>query len=109
MAATFVVVAGAFLLVNNATESIAGALRDASADVAALFVGGAAAAILGALDDLLDLRARWQFLGQFVLAVGAPSSSGSGSTSSTTRSDRAICSRSPGRSRSASRSSGSSA
>ena len=39
--------------------------------VAALIVGGAAAAALGAIDDLLDLRARWQFLGQIALGVFA--------------------------------------
>jgi UDP-GlcNAc:undecaprenyl-phosphate GlcNAc-1-phosphate transferase len=37
----------------------------------ALFLGGAAAAAIGAIDDFVDLRARWQLLGQVVLAVGA--------------------------------------
>lgn len=37
----------------------------------ALFVGGAAAAVIGAIDDYLDLRARWQLLGQFALAAWA--------------------------------------
>ena len=40
-------------------------------DLIALFVGGLAAAILGALDDLYDLRARWQLLGQVLLALVA--------------------------------------
>lgn len=71
VAATFLVVAGAFLLINNATQAIAVPFAMHPLDVAALFVGGAAAAILGALDDLFDLRARWQFLGQVALAVGA--------------------------------------
>ena len=38
---------------------------------AALLLGGAVAAGLGAIDDLFDLRARWQFLGQLLLACGA--------------------------------------
>jgi UDP-GlcNAc:undecaprenyl-phosphate/decaprenyl-phosphate GlcNAc-1-phosphate transferase len=37
----------------------------------ALLAGGATAALLGAIDDYLDLRARWQFLGQFGLAGAA--------------------------------------
>ena len=37
----------------------------------ALLVGGAAAAALGAIDDFLDLRARWQLAGQIVLGVFA--------------------------------------
>ena len=41
------------------------------ADVVALLAGAAAAAAIGALDDLLDLRARWQLLGQLGLAFGA--------------------------------------
>jgi UDP-GlcNAc:undecaprenyl-phosphate GlcNAc-1-phosphate transferase len=38
-------------------------------DVIALLGGGALAAFLGALDDYFDLRARWQFLAQLVLAL----------------------------------------
>ena len=70
VAATFLVVAGVFLLVNNATAAIAVPFAMHPQDVAALFVGGAVAAILGALDDLYDLRARWQFLGQIGLEIG---------------------------------------
>ncbi len=40
-------------------------------DLVALFVGGLAAAIIGVLDDLYDLRARWQLLGQVGLALAA--------------------------------------
>jgi UDP-GlcNAc:undecaprenyl-phosphate GlcNAc-1-phosphate transferase len=39
--------------------------------MAALLVGGAVATILGVLDDTLQLRARWQLVGQVALAVGA--------------------------------------
>ena len=75
--------------------------------VAALLLGGAIAAALGALDDRFDLRARWQFLGQIALAR-ARSCWASRSTSSTTplaRDHHVPASRSP----SGSRSSGSSA
>ena len=48
-------------------------------------LGGAAAALLGGLDDLFDLRARWQLLGQVALALLAVAL-GIGITSSTTRS-----------------------
>jgi UDP-GlcNAc:undecaprenyl-phosphate/decaprenyl-phosphate GlcNAc-1-phosphate transferase len=39
--------------------------------VVALLLGGALAAGFGVLDDYFDLRARWQFLGQFGLAAVA--------------------------------------
>ncbi len=40
-------------------------------ELAALLLGGAAAAALGAIDDFLDLRARWQLVGQLGLALFA--------------------------------------
>ena len=40
-------------------------------ELAALLLGGAAAAALGAIDDFLDLRARWQLIGQIGLALFA--------------------------------------
>lgn len=39
-----------------------------TAELLALFGGGALAALIGAIDDLFDLRARWQLLGQLALA-----------------------------------------
>jgi UDP-GlcNAc:undecaprenyl-phosphate GlcNAc-1-phosphate transferase len=42
--------------------------RAADRDMLGLFVGGLAAAAIGAIDDFLDLRARWQMLGQLVVA-----------------------------------------
>jgi UDP-GlcNAc:undecaprenyl-phosphate GlcNAc-1-phosphate transferase len=71
VAVAFVVVAGAFLIVNDITGLIAVPPSLRPLGVAALFLGGAAAAALGAIDDMLDLRARWQFLGQVGLAAGA--------------------------------------
>lgn len=38
-------------------------------EVAALLLGGAAAVVVGLLDDQLDLRARWQFGGQLLVAL----------------------------------------
>ena len=43
----------------------------APSEVAALLLGGAIAAALGAIDDLLDLRARMQLFGQIGLALFA--------------------------------------
>ena len=40
-------------------------------ELVALLAGAAVAALIGAPDDLLDLRARWQLLGQLGLAFGA--------------------------------------
>jgi UDP-GlcNAc:undecaprenyl-phosphate/decaprenyl-phosphate GlcNAc-1-phosphate transferase len=40
-------------------------------ELLALFGGTALAAVLGLLDDVLNLRARWQLLTQLVLAIGA--------------------------------------
>ncbi len=42
-----------------------------TSQLVALLVGGAAAAALGAIDDFLDLRARWQLAGQIGLGVFA--------------------------------------
>jgi UDP-GlcNAc:undecaprenyl-phosphate GlcNAc-1-phosphate transferase len=69
--ASFLAVAGGFLIVNENANLIAVPPSLRPLDVAALLLGGAAAAGLGAMDDLFNLRARWQFLGQFALAAGA--------------------------------------
>ena len=73
VAASFLAVAGVFLLVNEDGRLIAVpfSLGRHPLALAALLLGGAAAATLGAIDDLLDLRARWQLLGQIGLATGA--------------------------------------
>lgn len=71
VAASFLAVTGVFLIVNDSAALIAVPPSLRPLGVAALLLGGAAAAALGALDDLLDLRARWQLLGQFALAGGA--------------------------------------
>ncbi len=73
VAASFLAVTAIFLLVNENAGLIAVpfSLGRHPLALAALLIGGAVAATLGAIDDLLDLRARWQFLGQLGLAAGA--------------------------------------
>jgi UDP-GlcNAc:undecaprenyl-phosphate GlcNAc-1-phosphate transferase len=71
VSAAFLLVAGVFLLVNDRADILSIPVTLEPSDVAALLIGGAAAAALGAVDDLFDLRARWQLLGQIVLALGA--------------------------------------
>jgi UDP-GlcNAc:undecaprenyl-phosphate GlcNAc-1-phosphate transferase len=71
VAASFLVVAGGFLLINDQVHLIRVPVSLRPLDVAALLLGGAVAAGLGAMDDRFNLRARWQFLGQFALAAGA--------------------------------------
>jgi UDP-GlcNAc:undecaprenyl-phosphate/decaprenyl-phosphate GlcNAc-1-phosphate transferase len=71
ISAAFLLVAGAYLLVNDRADILSIPVTLEPTDVAALLLGGAAAAALGAIDDLFDLRARWQLLGQVALALGA--------------------------------------
>ena len=71
VAAAFLVVAAGFTGLNEALDLAPVPLSLGSSQLVALFVGGAAAAALGALDDYFDLRARWQLVGQVVLAIGA--------------------------------------
>ena len=56
-------------LALNAVFQFAPPLRTVrTQEVIALFAGVSVGAFLGYLDDRLELRARWQFIGQFVLA-----------------------------------------
>ena len=63
--------AGIFLLVNQAAGFVPVPFSLDASEIAALLLGGAVAAGLGAVDDLFDLRARFQLLGQVALALGA--------------------------------------
>jgi UDP-GlcNAc:undecaprenyl-phosphate/decaprenyl-phosphate GlcNAc-1-phosphate transferase len=66
--AFLVVVAGLF--VADATIGLWSPLDDPDRpEVVALVLGGAAAMLVGALDDRYDLRARWQFGGQILVAL----------------------------------------
>ena len=71
VAIAFLVSALGVVLLNDRLELVAAPFTIEPSDLAALFVGGAVAAILGALDDYLQLRARWQLAGQLALALGA--------------------------------------
>ncbi|MFL5679157.1 MAG: glycosyltransferase family 4 protein [Chloroflexota bacterium] len=71
VAIAFLVVAFVVIVVNDALDLVrTPAFLDAG-QIVALLGGGAAAVVVGALDDYFDLRARWQLAGQLVLAVGA--------------------------------------
>jgi UDP-GlcNAc:undecaprenyl-phosphate GlcNAc-1-phosphate transferase len=69
--AAFLLVAGMFLLVNQSAHFVPVPIGFSPTEVAGLLIGGAVAAGLGAIDDLFDLRARYQLLGQVALACGA--------------------------------------
>ena len=69
IAAGFLLTSAVFLLVNQALEIVRVSVP--ANELAALLLGGAAAAALGAIDDFFDLRARWQLVGQVALAVFA--------------------------------------
>ena len=69
IAAAFLVSSVLFLWANKTLDIVAVAIPEQ--ELAALLLGGAAAAALGAIDDFLDLRARWQLVGQLALAIFA--------------------------------------
>jgi UDP-GlcNAc:undecaprenyl-phosphate GlcNAc-1-phosphate transferase len=69
IAASFLLTTSLFLLANHQLTLVAEVI--APSELAALLLGGAAAAALGAIDDFLDLRARWQLVGQIGLALFA--------------------------------------
>jgi UDP-GlcNAc:undecaprenyl-phosphate GlcNAc-1-phosphate transferase len=69
--AAFLAIAAGFLLINDGGTIVPVPLSFSPSEAAALLLGGAVAAGLGAIDDLFDLRARLQLLGQVLLACGA--------------------------------------
>jgi UDP-GlcNAc:undecaprenyl-phosphate GlcNAc-1-phosphate transferase len=71
IAVGFLAVAMPFTLLNESADWVPMPLNITPGDLFALFAGGAAAAAIGVLDDLYDLRARWQLLGQVLLALSA--------------------------------------
>jgi UDP-GlcNAc:undecaprenyl-phosphate/decaprenyl-phosphate GlcNAc-1-phosphate transferase len=71
VAAAFLGVTIPFVLLNEPVGWVPTPLNIDTGEMVALFGGGLAAAVIGALDDLYDLRARWQLLGQVALALGA--------------------------------------
>jgi UDP-GlcNAc:undecaprenyl-phosphate GlcNAc-1-phosphate transferase len=71
VSAAFLLVASLFLVINDRADIVSIPFIFEPSQVAALLLGGAFAAAFGAADDLFDLRARYQLLGQVLLACGA--------------------------------------
>jgi UDP-GlcNAc:undecaprenyl-phosphate GlcNAc-1-phosphate transferase len=68
VAIAFVGVGAAGILANETFHFVPAFRAVRAPEVFALFVGVGVGALMGYLDDRLQLRARWQFIGQFVLA-----------------------------------------
>jgi UDP-N-acetylmuramyl pentapeptide phosphotransferase/UDP-N-acetylglucosamine-1-phosphate transferase len=71
IAGSFLLVAAGFVFLNERVGWLPVPPDLHTNELIALFVGGVAAATIGAIDDLLDLRARWQLVGQLALALFA--------------------------------------
>ena len=71
IAIAFLVVAAAFLALNQLLFIVPLTFLFDPGELVALLGGGALAAAFGALDDRYDLRARWQLAGQIALALFA--------------------------------------
>jgi UDP-GlcNAc:undecaprenyl-phosphate GlcNAc-1-phosphate transferase len=71
VAAAFIVVTTAVLAINATQPFVAVPFSVQIGDLLGLLLGGALAVGFGVLDDYLDLRARWQFAGQLLLAAVA--------------------------------------
>jgi len=69
VATAFLVVAIGGILLNNQTGRVPFPRSLDASELIALFAGGAVAMLLGVLDDTFQLRARWQLLGQLLLAL----------------------------------------
>jgi UDP-GlcNAc:undecaprenyl-phosphate GlcNAc-1-phosphate transferase len=69
VAAAFLLVGAGFVILNETFGWVPEVLTIADSDMIALFAGGAAAVVIGVIDDVLDLRARWQLIGQIGLAI----------------------------------------
>jgi UDP-GlcNAc:undecaprenyl-phosphate GlcNAc-1-phosphate transferase len=69
VAVAFLAVAVAGITLNNQTGDVPVPRTLNPSDLVALLAGGAVATVFGVLDDTFQLRARWQLLGQVVLAL----------------------------------------
>jgi len=69
VAFAFLAVAVATLVLNDMLDVIAIPFTIAPQELAALLIGAAVATAIGFLDDYYQLRARWQLLGQIMVAV----------------------------------------
>ena len=68
VATAFIIVALAFTITNAQLRFLSTPISIDLRSIVALLLGGALAAAFGVLDDYFDLRARWQFAAQLVLA-----------------------------------------
>jgi UDP-GlcNAc:undecaprenyl-phosphate/decaprenyl-phosphate GlcNAc-1-phosphate transferase len=68
VAIAFLLVAVAGIAINAQTGQVPVPFTLEAPELVALLAGGAVATLLGVLDDTFQLRARWQLLGQLVLA-----------------------------------------
>ena len=64
----FLVVGGGLALIGDGLPGVNSSKALPDMNIVGLFLGAILATIIGALDDRYDLRARWQFLGQLLLA-----------------------------------------
>ncbi len=71
VALAFLAVAVVFVAINDRAPVVRLPTSIGQGELIALLAGGAAAAAIGALDDYFQLRARWQLVGQIVLAMVA--------------------------------------
>jgi UDP-GlcNAc:undecaprenyl-phosphate GlcNAc-1-phosphate transferase len=69
IAAAFLAVVVGFLAINDQQHLVRLPASIGQGELLALLVGGAAAALIGALDDYFQLRARWQLVGQAAVAL----------------------------------------
>ena len=69
VATAFIVVSIGILIANDRLALVTIPRTIEAPELFGLLVGGAVATILGVLDDTLQLRARWQLLGQVALAA----------------------------------------
>ena len=69
MAISFLAVAVGGILLNQQTGAVPVPRAMESTELVGLLLGGVVATLLGILDDTFQLRARWQLLGQLLLAA----------------------------------------
>jgi UDP-GlcNAc:undecaprenyl-phosphate GlcNAc-1-phosphate transferase len=68
VAFAFLAVGGGLVALGSAIPGMPGLRGVTSLNLVGLFGGAILVTVIGALDDRFDLRARWQFLGQLLLA-----------------------------------------
>ncbi len=71
VATAFLVAALGFLTINAVTDAVPTPVFLERPELIALLAGGTAAALIGLIDDYLQVRARWQLAGQVGLAIWA--------------------------------------